>query len=203
MVIPSICEKDGKLWEGGNGKRVIIGRVPELIDRIISQTGGNFQNISSLGAPYKWEDLLECEEVLVLPQNISTMTLFELATAGVPVCLPSKKWLKELAIEYPQLLEELTYAQLENIDPSEMEADNPNNWKSKNYLDWWLDRADFYDEELMPNIRQLAGFDDLQNYRAIQDKKAYLELILIRNERLKKLRANLIKNFAESTRNNN
>lgn len=194
-LVPSLCEKNGEKWRGGNGKRVIVGRVPRLVDAVVENTKGYFEPISSLGTPYRWEDLLQCEEVLVLPQNISTMTMFELATAGVPVCIPDKNWMRQLKKEHPQLLEELSFAQLENIDAVKFEEDDPNNWQSEKFLDWWLDRADFYDQDLMPNVTTVSSFTDLNLNRSISDKSSYLNKIETRNIRIQAIRSELIAKF--------
>lgn len=195
-VVPSLCEKPGGMWRGGNGKRVIVGRVPGLDDEVAARTGGIFQPISSLGSPYAWEDVLQCEEVLVLPQNISTMTLFELATAGVPVSVPDRTWVKELRNQYPQVLVELSFAQLEALPTIHMEKDNPNNWESEEFLDWWLDRADFYDSALMPNIRTVSSFTELMQDRTdLGDYDAYISRVVSRNEVISRMRNDLISEF--------
>jgi hypothetical protein len=167
-----------------------------LVERVIQETRGQFEHISSLGTPFKWSDLLQCEEVFILPQNISTMTMFELATAGVPVSVPDRAWMKQLRLEYPQLLVELSFAQLENSNTDSFHIDDPNNWKSERFIDWWLDRADFYDLDLMPNVTLISSFDELANPRSVPDKSAHLEKIRIRNSHVQSARSALVRGFA-------
>lgn len=77
------------------------------------------------------------------------MTLFELATAGVPVAVPSRSLFQSLRRRYKGVLDELTYAEVHRTLVSGREG-SPVDWAAGGYLDWWLDRADFYDKELMP-----------------------------------------------------
>lgn len=159
-VVPSLCEKPGN-FAGNNHLFVTLARDQSLVNYIEKKSGYVFKSISTLGKPYQWIDLIKCSEVLVFPQNISTMTLFELATAGVPVAIPSRTWIKELMAKGFTILNELTFHQILNINPVDMSEHNPSNYNSKLYLDWWLDRADFYNKDLMPNIRIVNSLEDL------------------------------------------
>lgn len=196
-VVPSVCEKEGLRWTGGSERRVIIGRVPGLVERIQHESGGRFEAVSVLGEPYAWEDLLDCAEVLVLPQNISTMSLFELATAGVPVVIPDKKWMVELVRSYPGLLSELSFAALEKISCVGLAEDDPTNWQSEKYLDWWLDRADFYDAQLMPNVRLASNLEELLKGASAPVLKGaqYWPIIEQRNSGIREGRTLLIRDF--------
>jgi hypothetical protein len=158
-VLPSYC--GGKTpWTGALKNRVTLTRDNKLKMAIVEKTNGLFQPIETLGIPYKWSDLMKCLEVFVIPQNISTMTLFELATAGVPVVVPGRNLFRQFRNEYEGVLDELTFAEIYGLDMDSIPG-NPANWKSDNYLDWWLDRADFYNHELMPNIRVADTFEEL------------------------------------------
>ena len=151
QIVPSYC--GGKeTWNGRSGRRVTLAKDSRLRNLIMNETGGTYKPIDSLGVPYKWHDLMGCLEVFVVPQNISTMTLFELATAGVPVAVPGRKLFHDLKAKFSGVLDELTFAEIQKLQVSSDE-DNPANWQGKHYLDWWLDRADFYIKDLMPNVR--------------------------------------------------
>jgi len=158
-VLPSYCGGKG-IWTGDSSKRVTLARDYKLKTAIQEKTHGLFQPIDILGTPYKWKELLDCLEVFVIPQNISTMTLFELSTAGVPVVVPGRKLFLQLREEYSGVLDELTFAEINGLH-IESTLENPANWKSEKYLDWWLDRSDFYDKKLMPNVRVADTLDEL------------------------------------------
>ena len=163
-VVPSLCEKIGNI-EKKNQFYVILSKDSSLVNYIEKTTKNIFQSATILGSPYQWIDLIKCSEVLVFPQNISTMTLFELATAGIPVAIPSRIWIKELISMGYQVLNQLTFHQILNVNTASMSEHDPANFNSKFYLDWWLDRADFYNKELMPNVRIVNSIDELISYR--------------------------------------
>ena len=192
-VIPSLCEKEIGNTKV-NGQHVIIARDKKISDLINSSTQGIYQDISTLGTPYNWKDLKNCEEVLVFPQNISTMTLFELATAGVPVAVPSRRWITELLGNDFYLLNELSFHQVLGLDTTNMSSNNPANYNSPTFLDWWLDRSDFYNEKLMPNVREVDSVGDLLKNRT-QKRHNLPELTLKRNSELSRLRKNMIIEF--------
>jgi len=192
-VIPSLCEKEISNTKV-NGQHVIIARDKKLSNLINLSTQGIYQDISTLGTPYNWKDLKSCEEVLVFPQNISTMTLFELATAGVSVAVPSRRWIVELLGNDFYLLNELSFHQVLGLDTINMSSDNPANYNSPTFLDWWLDRSDFYNEKLMPNVREVDSIEDLLKNRT-QKRHNLPELTLKRNSELSRLRKNMIIEF--------
>lgn len=192
-VIPSLCEKEIGNTKV-NGQHVIIARDKKISDLINSSTQGIYQDISTLGTPYNWKDLKNCEEVLVFPQNISTMTLFELATAGVSVAVPSRRWITELLGNDFYLLNELSFHQVLGLDTTNMSSNNPANYNSPTFLDWWLDRSDFYNEKLMPNVREVDSVGDLLKNRT-QKRHNLPELTLKRNSELSRLRKNMIIEF--------
>ena len=188
-VIPSLCEGKTR-WSGASRKRVTICRDDILRAKIGRQS--SYEPIEALGKPYEWQDLMDCLEVLVIPQNVSTMTLFELATAGVPVAVPSQALLKKLKTEYPGVLGELTYAELKQIRVSDVSS-SPINWESDTYLDWWLERADFYDLDLMPNVRVIDALDELEVDDAYiyERESRFRELVIARNNQIRAMRRDL------------
>lgn len=194
-VIPSFC--GGKeTWTGKCGQRVTLAKDGRLRNFIMNETGGTYKPIDSLGVPYKWRDLMGCLEVFVVPQNISTMTLFELATAGVPVAVPGRELFRELKGTFSGVLDELTFAEIQNVHVSSDEG-NPANWRGKNYLDWWLERADFYSKDLMPNVRIVQTIGDLMidDQEILERRTRAQNLILERNVRIHALGQNFISNW--------
>jgi hypothetical protein len=161
-VFPSLC--GGKpSWSGLAGRRVTLAKDSRLSSSVANRTQGLYEPIQSLGQPYKWTDLMSCLEVFVIPQNISTMTLFELATAGMPVVVPGRGLFREMKESFFGVLDELTFSEINGVEAGGKfgEAGSPANWKDHNYLDWWLDRSDFYDRELMPNVRVAESYEEL------------------------------------------
>lgn len=137
---------------------------------------------------YSWADLSQLDFVFVVPYNISTMTLFELASLGVTVVIPDNDWLAEMAL-YRQdgALSELHF---ENSPFQKRSLDMIT-------VDWWLERADFCNQELMPNVVRISKW---QSFSTIKLRRIGAEALATRNERVRKMRGDLIDTFVEKCR---
>jgi hypothetical protein len=198
-VFPSFCDYTNLNWTPGGKHKVIIARSPVIEDAIEKLTGGEWQGIRKiLGSNYRWKQYLDIKEILYIPYNISTMSLFEFATAGIPITIPSKQLLMDLRSKYQGVLSELSYFQVRNLSTDGLDKNDPNNYESDYFLDWWLDRADFYNGELMPNVKIISGFDeiDFERFTKPSDFSAFREQIEARNQNVEESRARLIKKFA-------
>jgi hypothetical protein len=87
---------------------------------------------------YKWEELNEYMGIIHMPYEISTMSLFEQYTANKVLFFPSKEYLKSL-IRDNSILFRGPYLEILKKDPE--------------WVDWWLNRADYYDQVNMPYIQ--------------------------------------------------
>jgi hypothetical protein len=198
-VVPSLCDKNGARWVGGTERNVVFGRSGLDIERVEAHTKRRYVSVKSSGTPYQWLDVLKCREAFVLPSNVSLMTLFELATAGVPVAVPSAQWMRSLIDNRFSVLGELTFTQILGHDTSEFASGDPRNWKSESYLDWWLGRADFYDSCLMPNVRIVDSFEELSAGATAAERAGagYLQVIEERNSLIHQNRAAFMRTFVE------
>jgi hypothetical protein len=197
-VFPSYCDYTNLNWAPGGKHKVIIARSPVIEDVIEKLTGGEWKGIRKiLGNNYKWKQYLDIKEILYIPYNISTMSLFEFATAGIPITIPSKKLLIDLHSKYQGVLSELSYFQIRNLSTDGLDINDPNNYESDYFLHWWLDRADFYNRELMPNVKIISGFDEInfERFTKPSDFSAFREQVEARNQNVKESRARLIKKF--------
>ena len=196
-VVPSLCTKP--VWDSNKkGPRVVMCHDQRLVELVETQSGRAYNRIGILGSPYSWSSLAQCQEVLVFPQNISTMTLFELATAGVPVAVPSRRWIQELRDTGFCVLDECTFHEIYGLPCDDLSTENPNNYRSNKYLDWWLDRADFYDTNLMPNVRIVDSIEEL--VKNINRDTFYDDLrttTSIRNSRITSIRHDFITGFSD------
>ena len=196
-VVPSVCDYQSPSPTLGNGRSIVLGRSGPALDAVLAAGGGRWSTAAeAYGTPHSWLDLSASREVLVIPYNVSTMTLFELATAGTPVAVPGPSLLKELVAIDDQVLSELSFFQVKGLSAEGLESDNPNNFLSGTFVDWWLERADFYNADLMPNVRIVDDFDDLREPSG--DRRGdsqYWTGALDRNEALKSRRATLIGDF--------
>lgn len=196
QVVPSFCEYTNVTWIPGGTQKVIVSRSPELENFIEDVTSGEWRSFRKvMGSNYKWKQYFGIKEVLYIPYNISTMFLFELATAGIPVSVPSKKFLKVISENYSGVLSELSYFQVQGLPAEQLAKDDPNNYSSSDFQNWWLDRADFYNSDLMPNVREISDFGELKKDRDLPG--SYLDAISQRNSVISKKRGDLISSFSE------
>jgi hypothetical protein len=150
-----------------------------------------------LGKNYKWQDFDSISEILVIPYNISTMTLFEFATAGIPVAIPTPRFLKQLTSSFDGVLSELSYYQVLKLKSDYLESNNPNKFGSDYFFDWWLERSDFNNSKLMPNVRLIDSFEEFSKMASVYSRNQpdYFKSISERNIEYKSKRNNMIKDF--------
>jgi len=198
-VVPSLCDKNGTRWIGGTEKNLVFGRSESDRQRVQIETREQYASVASLGVPYRWSDILACREVFVLPTNVSLMTLFEFATAGVPVAIPSIRWMRDLINEQYVVLGELTFTQMLGVDTTNLSSEDPRNWKSESYLDWWMSRADYYDSMLMPNVRVVDSFEELVDGASTAERLGtkYHQIVESRNISIAERRTVFIQAFVE------
>jgi hypothetical protein len=150
---PSFCDYTKYSWKPNAGARLVVCRSDDLAREICKKTGDTWLPFRDfMGFKYSWSKFNNVSEVFVIPYNISTMSYFEFSTSGIPVVVPSKEFLLDLVKDHHSILSELSYFQIRKLDDSHLSDDNPNKYSSDGFYDWWLDRADFYQPSLMPNV---------------------------------------------------
>jgi hypothetical protein len=197
--VPSLCDYTGQSWDGVISNYLVIARSDDLIQEVRKVTNNLWEDSRAiLGKNYSWSDLARGKAVFVVPYNISTMSLFELATMGVPVIVPSGKLLKTLRQNFSGVLTELSFMEMNSMDVSHLAKDDPNNFLSSSYLDWWIERADFYNSDLMPNVSVIDQLDQLNDIGQIFDKHLstnYSGRISHRNSWIRNQRHSLLEDF--------
>ncbi|WP_020528956.1 hypothetical protein [Flexithrix dorotheae] len=105
---------------------------------------------------YTWKDLYKTLGMVHIPYEISTMSILEHYAANVPLFLPSKNYLKELinsnAIHFQSSYDPDSHP--ENLDI----ALNHDKW-----VNFWVERADYYDEENMKYITYFNSSDEIHD----------------------------------------
>lgn len=196
--LPSLCDYTDFKWRSTNNRKIVFARDQRIITMVNEETHTLWQNTKqAFGKTYDWGELSQVEEVLVIPYNISTMTLFELATAGIPVSVPSPRFLEELRLEFDHVLSELSFFEILGLPTEFLENDNPNRTNLPQVRKWWTDRADFYNKELMPNVRVIDSFSELSEPHpfVIQGSSTSQELVEERNSRIHASRKKVLGDF--------
>ena len=103
---------------------------------------------------YQWSDIMQRKALVCIPYEVSTMSLFEHYSSGVPIFIPSKNFYKHLILSNKAVMCSFnTKNYWTGMIPNYLEVTTN--------LDWWLDRCDFYDKENMPYVHYFDSWEDL------------------------------------------
>lgn len=138
-----------------SGPKVIFAKSEKLVSEISELTGGTWLGVKQVFKHrYSWRDLGTIAGAFVVPYNVSTMTLFELAQLNVPLVLPSMEMTRKLITSgYSGVLSELHFTEVMGLHAR----------KGVGYrdplgdLNWWFERSDFVRS---PLVSALSTFID-------------------------------------------
>ena len=197
-VLPALCDYTGVKWRGNHNVNVLFCRNTNLANKIVAESQGFIVTEKDyLGQNWKYKSLAELNSVTVIPYNISTMSLFELASAGIPVRIPSPSLMIELYLEFAGILNEVSFLGAWGIELASTD-DQLQNYQDVENLKWWLDRADFYQSELMPNVQVCETFFELTSILPTSHEfSQYMSEIDARNSRLSNHRNQVLMEFLE------
>jgi hypothetical protein len=145
-IIPSLCLYTNIRHNPTNSDFVVYGNIQ------------HFPRVSNLkprpSSGYTWADLYQHKGFIHTPYEISTMSIFEQYWAGVPLFFPTKRFYKACIMNGSMYLQS-----------------NYRRWGhpySEEELDWWLDRADFYNsmsfleyyDSFEEAVRKIQGWED-------------------------------------------
>lgn len=100
---------------------------------------------------FEWSDLCTYRGIIHLPYEVSTMSMYEQYQAGIPMFLPSKILLKMLW---------KTGSRWQSTSPY-WDGQEPPELEPTRSMQFWIDRADFYDSDNMRGIYFYETFYDL------------------------------------------
>jgi hypothetical protein len=192
--IPSACSYTDLTYTGRRPPAVICTGSDDLLAASIASKLRNeaIPLRSGLGARYSWADLYDHRALVFIPYNVSIMSLFEHYTACAPIYVPDRAFLKELMAEYPaDVLGNLSFSQVTGHPPARRPSGlDLNDTSDEAVVDWYLDRADFYDSVWMPRIRQFESWEHLDHLLATDDPQAIsADMVAERPERLSRIAA--------------
>jgi len=128
-----------------------------------------------LGKRFKWAELYEYRALVVMPYNVSIMSISEHYSACAPIYVPDRAFLKQLMAQHPdEILSDLSFSQVTGrpaADRPDAELDL-NDPRDEQMVDWFLDRADFYDPTWMPHVRTFESWSHLDHLLATDDQLA-------------------------------
>ena len=113
---------------------------------------------SCLREGYLWQELYNYKGIIHMPYEISTMSIFEQYSANIPLFFPSKQYLLNL-------LQNHDYKINSRYNKMYSNQNCPNNLKicleDTNWFEFWINNADYYDEENMKYITYFDSSDHL------------------------------------------
>jgi len=159
--IPSLCDYSPKHTPQTNSWVVLSRNL--TLGKKISEISKDIETQEAVWPRgYSYKEFSFVKGVILIPYNVSTMRLFELTTAGFPVRIPSDRLLMEWS-SLPGVLSELSYAQVYGRDPLKAHWGSPMDPNWKNFYSWWLERADWNNVDLFPNISRFDSLEELSS----------------------------------------
>ena len=165
--LPSACSYIDATYTGHRSP-AIISSLSEALATAISNTvkAEAIPLRAALGPNYPWSALYDYRALVLIPYNISTMSLFEHYNACMPIYVPSRLFLRRLMAEHPAaVLSHLSFSQIVGAPAAAPRGDglDLNNMRDGAIIEWYLARADFYDAEWMPHVQQFDSWAHLDH----------------------------------------
>jgi hypothetical protein len=189
LHIPSACTYVSSTYTGRQESVVVCTKRDILAASICSELESDAIPLrAGLGKHYSWADLYDHRAIVVIPYNTSLMSLFEHYSACAPIYVPTRTFLKQLMKEFPaEVLSDLSFTQITGMPAVARPSAglDLNNTRDDEIVDWYLDRADFYDRAWMPAIREFESWVHLDHLLADDDHRAIADEMIA--ERLPRL----------------
>jgi hypothetical protein len=167
--IPSGCAYIAPTYTGRLRPAVVAAASERLAAAICQELEQDCVPLRALGRRHTWAQLYDHRAIVLIPYNVSTMSLFEHYSACAPVYVPDRSFLKRLMATYPrEVLSSLSFSQAVG-QPAKRGVRDLNDLRDADVLDWYLDRADFYDAEWMPHVRLFESWSHLDHLLATDD----------------------------------
>jgi hypothetical protein len=192
IYLPSACSYTTEEYSGHKPAAVVCTPNDDLARAVCDELRQEAIPLrAGLGKRYSQAELYAHRALVFIPYNVSIMALFEHYAACAPIYVPDRRFLKELMAEYPEdVLSSISFCQLTGRPPAARGGLDLNDVQDEQVVDWYLDRADFYDREWMPHIRRFESWAHLDHLLATDDHEAIShEMKVAKPERLEKIAA--------------
>jgi len=207
QAVPSICRYIQASWNPTVDLGLTYAHYTQIAEDFEHTSNGEWRALrNELGKKFSWTRLLRFRELFYIPYAPSTMLLFELATAGMPVAVPTLGFLKRLRSENQGVFGQLTFQEMAGRTPAPHRTWTANRyWHRDEYVEWWYQRSDFANEELMPNVRRVDSFAELTSSPSVPNmmgmdsyRKAIQERNLMLVERFDDAYSTFLSRLAQS-----
>lgn len=161
--IPSLCEYTGMSYNPVYDQFLYYASFD-----INDPSGRMIKKHKALPAGHAWQTVADFKGCIHYPYQISTMSIFEQYTAGIPLFFPTKRYLMEMFLQGVPVLHQISWQQCiqkgtsKSLIPCPFEFD-PNNFTDFNSVAHWLQYADYYSEDM----KLIQYFDNTEERDAI------------------------------------
>ena len=190
--IPSGCAYIAPTYTGRLRPAVVAAASERLAAEICQELRQEAVPLrTALGRRYTWAQLYDHRAIVLIPYNVSIMSLFEHYSACAPVYVPDRTFLKHLMATHPrEVLSSLSFSQVIQQPAAKRGARDLNDLRDGDVVDWYLDRADFYDADWMPQLRLFESWSHLDHLLATDDHLAIsYGMAAEKTERLRRIAA--------------
>ncbi len=165
--IPSLCTYTHSKYNPNKNKIILIGN--NYCNHNILMEYVNLPNIickeQALTPGYTWNEFYSYKGVIIFPYEVSTMTIFELYSANVPMFFPSKKLLKEMILN--------NYINFNGPYAKNKYPEHLDDALGTNWIDYWINKADYYDDD---NMKYITFFDNANDLNEKLNKCNFNEI---------------------------
>lgn len=167
VYIPSICEYTNAKWSPDyqNASWVSMNK---FLNIDFAELEIPLLDLFAKNIKYTWKELYTALGIIHFPYQVSTMSIFEQYTAGIPLLFPTKELSRMLYFDHKILFREfslkpnvLGHLEFNAPQPQYFDLDL-NDHNSKDVFELALDNCDFYNKEWMPSIDFFNSFEELK-----------------------------------------
>eukprot|EP01048_Picozoa_sp_COSAG05_P005020 COSAG05_NODE_288_length_12074_cov_119.196827_7_plen_550_part_00 len=191
-VIPNLCGYTGVRYNtNGNCSQpeILIGPGRGTNDLLVKQlqtyalesrreSAPTFKTIRELYPHFEYEDLITHPAIVLMPYQVSLMSIFEYYRMCIPLYAPSPRLLAEWQIKL-HVMKEITWEGVQHLDSwpgssmipqyGHAYAHDPNNQQDAEAISYWVKFADFYQ---WPHIQTFDNWEELLVKLATDDLQA-------------------------------
>jgi hypothetical protein len=150
QLIPTLGDYACLHWKGGSSQSLLYTgeSIAPSINGLLAK--------SALGT-FKSPQLQEFESIVHLPYEVSTMSMAEHYSGGIPLLFPTQLFYESLCRQYPNLLTSRYWLHRGRTEvPQQLSVAH-----DKGSLNWWISRSDFYQH--MPSVNFFNDFGELND----------------------------------------
>lgn len=188
--IPSICEYTNAMY--ARNKNVFLYYSAKPFNEFAGTNVKRKHDELKFG--HTWQEVAEYAGIIHFPYNISTMSTFEQYTANIPIFCPSINFILELyktGLLY-RVLEQTSWNATfgrpsGSVIKPLINVPDPNDFADIDSVKYWLKYADYYNNDVMPDIIQFDSFEDLKRKLIYTDLDSVSNCMKITNAKNKEL----------------